>query len=126
LSAPTAHPSTIASSVAQISWIPNVTLSVQASTAPIVTSSPCEKFVSPVIPKISDRPTAVIPMTSPKRIPSTSSRSTWAAVEVPRPSRSAPKRKITADRRSSAISRVTSPCCTSVPCGSDSESTRKV
>jgi hypothetical protein len=36
-----------------------------------VTSSPCAKFVSPVVPKISDSPTEHIAMIRPSRVPST-------------------------------------------------------
>ncbi len=37
--------------------------------APKAISSPWAKLVSPVVPKISDNPTAARAMTSPKRIP---------------------------------------------------------
>ena len=54
----------------------------QATTAPMVTSSPCAKLVSPVVPKISDRPTAQIAISRPKRRPSTNS---WTARTPPPP-----------------------------------------
>ncbi len=51
-----------------------------ATIAPKVSSSPWAKFVRPVVPKISDSPTAASAMTSPNRIPLASrlaTRSTW-------------------------------------------------
>ena len=82
MSAPTAAPATIAMSVAATSGTPPCTLMYQATTAPMVTSSPCAKLVSPVVPKISDSPTAQTAMIRPKRRPSTSS---WIARMPPPP-----------------------------------------
>ena len=82
----------MAMSAAAISGTPPSTLMYQATTAPIVTSSPCAKLVSPVVPKISDRPTAQIAISRPKRKPSTSS---WmardAALPAPRLPSSSPR-----------------------------------
>ncbi len=41
----------------------------QATTAPMTTISPWAKLIRPVVPKISDRPTAVMAMMSPNRMP---------------------------------------------------------
>ena len=53
-------------------------LTHHAMTAPMVTSSPWAKLVSPVVPKMSDRPTAARAMISPKRNPSAVSCAAWA------------------------------------------------
>ena len=49
----------------------------QVSRAPMVTSSPWAKFVRPVVPKISDRPTAASAMIRPNRTPSAVSCAAW-------------------------------------------------
>ena len=43
----------------------------------MVTSSPCAKFVSPVVPKIKDSPTAASAMIRPNRKPSAVSWAAW-------------------------------------------------
>ncbi len=45
--------------------------------APMVTSSPWAKLVSPVVPKIRDRPTAASAMINPNRNPSAVSWTAW-------------------------------------------------
>ena len=62
--------------------LPFVALFGLATSAPAVTSSPCAKFVSPVVPKMSDSPIAAMAISRPKRIPSTSS---WTARTGPPP-----------------------------------------
>jgi hypothetical protein len=47
--------------------------------APSVTSSPWAKLISPVVPKISESPTAVIAMIDPNLMPSTSSWMSWSS-----------------------------------------------
>ncbi len=49
----------------------------QVSSAPRVTSSPWAKLVSPVVPKISDSPTAASAMINPNRKPSAISWAAW-------------------------------------------------
>ena len=49
----------------------------QVSSAPIVTSSPWAKLVRPVVPKMSDSPTAASAMISPNRKPSAISWAAW-------------------------------------------------
>ena len=51
---------------------PHVTLKTKATIAPKVTISPWAKLVSPVVPKISDRPTEQIARIRPRRAPSVS------------------------------------------------------
>ena len=53
-----APPTTMARTVAGMRWIAQSTLTYQAMIAPKVTSSPWAKLVSPVVPKMSDSPTA--------------------------------------------------------------------
>ena len=50
--------------------MPQRTLKYQATMAPQVTISPWAKLVSPVVPKISDRPTAQMAMIRPNLMPS--------------------------------------------------------
>ncbi len=52
-------------------------LTHQVIIAPIVTSSPWAKLVRPVVPKISDRPTAASAMMRPNRRPSAVSWAAW-------------------------------------------------
>ena len=49
----------------------------QVTRAPSVTSSPWAKLVSPVVPKIRDRPTAASAMIRPNRRPSAVSWAAW-------------------------------------------------
>jgi hypothetical protein len=72
-SAPAAKPMAMASTVAGMSWRPARTFRYQATTAPKVTSSPWAKLVSPVVPKMSDSPMAVMAITRPNLMPSTDS-----------------------------------------------------
>ena len=60
----------MATRVAGRRCIPQRTLAYQATMAPQVTISPWAKLVSPVVPKISDRPTAQMAMTRPNLMPS--------------------------------------------------------
>ena len=48
-----------------------MTFNQNAISPPKVTISPCAKFVSPVVPKIRDKPTEQMAMIRPRRIPST-------------------------------------------------------
>jgi hypothetical protein len=64
---------------------PQVTLNTQATIAPNVTSSPWAKLVSPVVPKISDKPMAHMAMMRPKRTPSTKSRAARSKKLLPLP-----------------------------------------
>src|SRR6266508_6969895 len=50
---------------------PPLALTYQAINAPNVTSSPCAKLMSPVVPNTSDRPTAASATISPNLIPPT-------------------------------------------------------
>ena len=63
----------MAINAAGMSGTPPWTLMNHAAIAPMVTSSPCAKLVRPVVPKISESPTAAIAMSRPKRSPSTNS-----------------------------------------------------
>ena len=68
-SQPKATPSTTAITAANANGQWNTVLNVKAISAPKVTSSPCAKLVSPVVPKIIDSPSAAIAMMIPKRSP---------------------------------------------------------
>jgi hypothetical protein len=62
----------MARSVASGSQTPP-SLRYQTITVPTTTISPWAKLVRPVVPKMSDRPTAIMAMTSPNFTPSTKS-----------------------------------------------------
>ena len=53
------------------SGMPSKTLNQNAIKPPKVTISPWAKLVSPVVPKIKERPTEQMAMISPSRTPST-------------------------------------------------------
>ena len=118
-------PTAMASSVAGINWMPRLTLKIHAATAPRVTSSPCAKFVRPVVPKIRLNPTPAIAITRPNRSPSTTVRITVSHPEVPNPERDSPNEKMTVSARPAPTSRWTV-ACTLTSAGRDCSSTSSV
>ncbi len=78
---PASTATVMASGAAMYMCQPMVTLNRYATSAPNVTISPCAKFVSPVVPKISDRPIAHMAMMRPKRTPCTVRRAARSSVD---------------------------------------------
>ena len=122
-SAPDRPPTTMATRVAGRRCIPQRTLAYQATMAPQVTISPWAKLVSPVVPKISDRPTAQRAMTRPNLMPSKMSCGTRSRSLSEARSR-APRSKIRGRLwpGSTSTSRRSSPSARPTPSGSESTS----
>ncbi len=122
---PARPPTATAISVATMRFSPSPTLNAYASRAPPVMSSPWAKFVRPVVPKISDRPTAAMASTRPNCRPPTSSCGARSN-RLGGAARAAPNWKTAGAGLPSRTVTVRSPTRTSTPSGSVSSSIRAV
>ncbi len=118
---------TTVTSVPPIRIAPGSWSTAYATRAPKVISSPCAKFVRPVVPKIIERPSAAMASSVENTMPPTSSCRPWVA--MPSPPAASPTGKLTETSLSRLIctSRVTSSGLRSaVPSGIDFSSTLTV